>query len=186
MNAAEQGAREAGGGRHLVTPRVLVLLTSTNPATGRREVLLLKGAATKRLWANRYNGLGGHVEAGEDVHAAAVREVWEEAGVAVARLTLCGVVNIDTGFDEQGRRPGVMMFVFVGAAAERSLWASAEGAPEWVDVAALRDLTLVDDLYELLPRALAGDFFYGHYSPQPDGTLRCEFTDGKSHNLIIS
>ncbi|MFN3335728.1 MAG: NUDIX domain-containing protein, partial [Caldilinea sp.] len=105
MNASEQGTRESGG-RNLVVPRVLVLLTSTNPSTGKREVLLLKGAPTKRLWANRYNGLGGHVEANEDVYTAASREVREEAGIEAPTLSLRGVVTIDAGFDEHGRRPG--------------------------------------------------------------------------------
>ena len=77
---------------------------------------MLKGAPTKRLWANQYNGLGGHVEADEDVYAAALREVNEETGLSVTDLTLRGVVNVDTGNDEFGQRPGVMMFVFAGAA----------------------------------------------------------------------
>lgn len=170
MNVAEQDAGDASG-RNLVTPRVLVFLTSMNPTTGAREVLLLQGAPTKRLWANKYNGLGGHVEATEDVYSAAVREVWEEAGIEAHDLTLCGIVTIDTGYDEFGRRPGVLMFVFVGATAERTLWPSAEGTPAWLPVDALSDYPLVDDLTELLPRALDGSFFYGHYSPQPDGTL---------------
>lgn len=174
MNATEQGTRDASG-RNLVTPRVLIFLTSTHPATGAREVLLLKGAPTKRLWANRYNGLGGHVEATEDVYTAAVREVWEEAGIEVRDLTLRGVVTIDTGFDEFGRRPGVVMFVFVGETEERTLWPSVEGTPAWLPVDDLARYPLVDDLAELLPRALGGPFFYGHYSPQPDGTLRYTF-----------
>lgn len=176
MNVTEQGTREPGRQRHLVAPRTLVFLTSTNPVTGVDEVLLLKGAPHKRLWADKYNGLGGHVEANEDIHTAAVREVWEEAGIAVERLTLRGVVNIDAGYDEYGQRPGVLMFVFVGAATDRSLWASAEGAPEWVAVDALRDLPLVDDLYELLPRALARKFFYGHYTPDAEGMMQYAFT----------
>ncbi len=106
---------------------------------------------------------------------AAVREVWEEAGIEARNLTLRGVVTIDTGFDEFGRRPGVVMFVFVGETEERTLWPSAEGAPAWLPVEDLARYALVDDLGELLPRALAGPFFYGHYSPQPDGTLRYEF-----------
>ena len=174
MNATEQGTRDASG-RNLVTPRVLIFLTSTHPATGAREVLLLKGAPTKRLWANRYNGLGGHVEATEDVYTAAVREVWEEAGIEARELALRGVVTIDTGFDEFGWRPGVVMFVFVGETDARTLWPSAEGTPAWLPVDALAGHPLVDDLTELLPRALAGTFFYGHYSPQPDGTLRYTF-----------
>ncbi len=170
MNAAEQGARDASE-RNLVTPRVLVFLTSRNPTTGAHEVLLLQGAPTKRLWANLYNGLGGHVEATEDVYSAAVREVWEEAGIEAHDLILRGVVTIDTGFDEFGRRPGVLMFVFVGVTEERTLWPSAEGTPAWLPVDALSNYPLVDDLVELLPRALDGAFFYGHYSPQPDGAL---------------
>lgn len=175
MNTSEQGTHEIGGGRTLVVPRVLVFLTSINPATGRREILLLKGAPTKRLWANRYNGLGGHVEPGEDVYAAAVREVREEAGIEAQALYLRGVVTIDTGFDEFGRRPGVLMFVFVGETLEHTLLSSSEGTPAWLPVDELSGYPLVDDLVDLLPRALRGDFFYGHYSPQPDGTLRYAF-----------
>ncbi len=174
MNVTEQGTRDASG-RNLAIPRVLIFLTSTHPTTGAREVLLLQGAPAKRLWANQYNGLGGHVEATEDVYTAAVREVWEEAGIEAHALALRGVVTIDTGFDEFGRRPGVVMFVFVGETEERTLWPSAEGAPAWLPVEDLARYALVDDLAELLPRALAGPFFYGHYSPQPDGTLRYEF-----------
>ncbi|BAL99197.1 MULTISPECIES: NUDIX hydrolase [Caldilinea] len=174
MNISEQGARESSA-RHLVTPRVLIFLTSVNPTTGEREVLLLKGAPTKRLWANKYNGLGGHVEPTEDVYTAAVREVWEEAGIEVKTLTLRGIVTIDTGFDEFGRRPGVLMFVFVGETSERTVWPSTEGTLSWVAIDALTGYSLVDDLFELLPRALEGPFFFGHYSPLSDGTLRYTF-----------
>ncbi len=64
-------------------------------------MLLLQGAPNKRLWAGRYNGLGGHVEAGEDVLAAARRELAEEAGLTPAALTLRGVINIDTGAGQE-------------------------------------------------------------------------------------
>lgn len=172
MHVTAQGARDPRRHRYQAVPRVLIFLTSRNPRTGEEEVLLLKGAPTKRLWANHYNGLGGHVEADEDVYAAALREVREEAGLELADLTLRGVVNIDTGSDEQGPSPGIMMFVFTGEAPTRKAIPSAEGELHWLPLTALRDYPLVEDLYELIPRALGGDFFYGHYAPLADGTLQ--------------
>ena len=176
MQADDQGVRETGRHRFQVTPRTLVFLTSLNPSTAAREVLLLKGAPSKRLWANRYNGLGGHVEADEDIHAAALREVREETGLKLASLTLRGVVNIDTGRDEAGPRPGVLIFVFLGESPQRPIDASAEGAPEWIPVQHLADYPLVDDLYELIPRTLAsGNIFFGHYRPGADGEMVYRF-----------
>lgn len=171
MNADAQGARDPHRRRYHVIARVLILLTSRNPQTGADELLLLKGAATKRLWANYYNGLGGHVEVDEDIYAAALREVHEEAGLEPARLALRGVVNIDTGSDDQGPQPGIMMFVFVGEAPGREVIPSVEGELDWLPLATLADYPLVDDLYELIPLALGERFFYGHYTPRADGTL---------------
>jgi 8-oxo-dGTP diphosphatase len=184
MQADEQGTRgdvvdapSAGKPpRYHVIPRTLILLTHTDPDNGARNVLLLKGAPTKRLWANRYNGLGGHVEAGEDVLAAAQRELREEAGIAEVALTLAGVVNIDTGADADGPRPGVMMFVLVGESPTRAIRPGPEGTPEWLPLARLDEYPLVDDLRSLLPLALTpGGFCYGHYTPQPDGSLAYHF-----------
>lgn len=176
MKAGDQGTREPNKRRYQAIPRTLTFLTSINPQTGEPEVLLLKGAATKRLWANKYNGLGGHIEADEDIYAAALREVREETGLTPAKVTLRGVVNIDTGHDENGQRPGVLMFVFSGESTERQVQPTNEGTPEWLPVGALRQYALVDDLYEVIPRALAnGPVFFGHYSPQADGTLQYHF-----------
>jgi 8-oxo-dGTP diphosphatase len=172
MNVTDQGARDPRRQRYHAIPRVLIFLTSPNPQTGAAEVLLLKGAPAKRLWANHYNGLGGHVEANEDIYAAALREVYEESGLELAQLTLRGVVNIDTGRDEQGPRPGILMFVFVGAAPGRGVIPSSEGELGWLPLDRLADYRLVDDLHELIPRALAGPFFYGHYTPREDGTMQ--------------
>jgi 8-oxo-dGTP diphosphatase len=172
MHVNAQGPHDPRRQRYQAVPRVLIFLTSQDPQTGAAEVLLLKGAPTKRLWAGYYNGLGGHVEADEDICAAALREVQEEAGIAPAHLHLRGVVNIDTGRDEAGPRPGILMFVFVGEAPGRAVIPSAEGELDWLPLDRLADYPLVDDLYELIPRALAGEFFYGHYAPLPDGMMR--------------
>lgn len=177
MRATDQGTREPGRRRLQVIPRTLIFVTSRQPETGAQEVLLLKGAADKRLWAGLYNGLGGHVEADEDVLAAARRELAEEAGLADVDLHLRGVIQIDTGDDQEGPRPGVLVFVYIGETEKRTITATAEGAPEWLPVDGLADLPLVDDLYAVLPRALGdGPIFYGRYAPDGTGKLHYAFS----------
>lgn len=178
MNITDQGATRA---RHHVIPRTLVFLTSRHPETGMSVVLLMRGAPTKRLWANLYNGLEGHVEVGEDVLAAALREVQEEAGITPAQMSLRGIVQIDTVEEMASgvlqRRPGIMIFVFRGACSFTPPAATPEGSPEWVPVDEVMQLPLVTDLYELLPLALEdGAPFFGAYTPLADGTLMRHFT----------
>ncbi len=129
------------------------------------------------MWANRYNGLGGHIEAHEDVLSAGQRELLEETGLTDVPLTLRGVINIDTGVDEQGPRPGVLLFVLVGETQGRAVTPTAEGTPEWISLTQLDDYPLLDDLYAVIPLALGnGPTFYGHYTPRTDGSMSYKFT----------
>ena len=149
-------------GRYTVIPRTLVFLTSGD------SVLLLKGAPTKRLWANRYNGLGGHVEPGETIAAAALREVHEEAGIAreqIADFRLRALVNVE------GEPQGVLLCVFTGVARTRTVAGSAEGMPEWIPVARLGEIDLVNGEH-LLPRLLeGGGLLFGHLRSSADGQV---------------
>lgn len=152
-----EGVQFASGGRYTVIPRTLIFLTHGE------DVLLLKGAPTKRLWAGRYNGLGGHVEAGETIAAAALRELREEAGIGpdgVRDLALRALINIE------GAPHGVLLCIFTGRARERTVAASPEGTPEWVPIAELPRRDLIDG-DRLLPRLLGErGLLFGH---QRDG-----------------
>lgn len=146
MKKSEQGVT---ADRYTIIPRSLIFVFRRAPSTGSLEVLLIKGAPAKRLWANQYNGIGGHIERGEDALSAARRELNEETGLSSVDLRLVGTVFIDA--DDQR---GIGLFVFRGEYRGGTLIESTEGQLEWAPVDRLQDLPLVPDLRALLPRIL--------------------------------
>ncbi len=147
--------------RYTVIPRTLIFITRGD------QVLLLRGSPQKRIWANKYNGIGGHIEHDEDIYSAALREVREETGFDVEDLRLVGLINID------GDQPtGIMLFVFTAASRSGEPIPSEEGSLEWIDRHQLTQIDLVEDLPTILPRALdlpsnAPPFFaHYHYDDQ--------------------
>lgn len=137
MPAKEQGVSQD---RYTCIPRTLIFLTRGD------SVLLLKGASTKRIWANKYNGVGGHVEQGEDVLSSAMRELDEETGLS-ANLRLVGTLQVDVE-----PTMGICVYVFTGEAKEGEPRSSAEGTLEWIPFEDLDQYSLVEDVSILLER----------------------------------
>jgi 8-oxo-dGTP diphosphatase len=157
--------------RYQLVPRCLVF------AIRDQEVLLITGAAHKRLWAGQLNGVGGHIEQGEDVLAAAQREFLEETGLHLLSPSICGVILIDIGGPT-----GVGLFVVRGDCEAGLMRASTEGELAWYRLDdTLYQRPLVEDLPELLPRVLSrqpGDPpFSGRYHYDAAGHLQITWSD---------
>jgi 8-oxo-dGTP diphosphatase len=167
MPVSDQGINRQ---RYQVIPRTLIFLTSED------KILLLKGAPHKKIWANKFNGIGGHIEQGEDIYSAAQRELSEESGLSQVVLWLCGVVTVDT--DTQ---PGICLFVFKGQTPNTQVSPSKEGELCWFSPNELQHLPLVEDLPAIIPRILERQPrdppFFAKYSYNKEGKLEIVFVD---------
>ena len=114
---------------------VLCLLT-------RGEEILLQNRV-KKDWRG-YTLPGGHIEPGESVVEAVVREMKEETGLTVFGPELCGIKQFP------GAEGRYLVFLFRSDSFEGELRSSAEGKMEWIRRDRLKEYETVADLAELL------------------------------------
>ena len=140
----------------------LCLLVEGDPA---ERVLL--GFKKSGLGAGKYTGFGGKVEPGEDITAAAARELNEEAGVQVALSDLCEAGRLAFWFPH---RPDWSQLVHVYATHK---WTgvpveSDEMRPAWFDVNQVPYKRMWQDAQHWLPPVLAGRRVYADFVFQAD------------------
>lgn len=155
--------------RYALIPRTLTFLLHSD------EILLIKVPEDRGAWSGLYNGVGGHIERGEEPLSAALREIGEETNQSPKSLNLTGIVQIDTN-----RNPGIGLFVFLGIVeVKKDLISGPEGTPEWIEISDLTDTPLVEDLPQLLPKILeageTGAPFFAKYHYDPEDQLTITF-----------
>lgn len=129
-----------------------------------REGKLLLQNRVKPDWRG-YAIPGGHVEPGESVVDAVIREMREETGLTVSHPRLCGIKQ----FPIDGGRYLVLLFEteeFSG-----TLRSSEEGRMVWVPREKLSDYPTVADLEPLLDVMLKPELTEFQYVPQGDDWL---------------
>jgi 8-oxo-dGTP diphosphatase len=156
--------------RYHIIPRTLSFVFS------RGHVLLIEIPGDKGAWQGRLNGIGGHIEQGEDPLQAARREIEEETGIKEVVLQLCGVITVDTG-----SKPGIGLYVFHGDLEHKpELESSDEGELHWIPFDEIDLHPVLEDLSFLLSQTLAtkesGIPFSAQYSYATDGSLRIQLT----------
>jgi 8-oxo-dGTP diphosphatase len=116
---------------------------------GRLVLLIHRNRRPGDTHLGKYNGLGGKVEAGEDVVSCLRREIREEAGIECDVMRLRGTISWP-GFGKGGED-------WFGFLFRIDRWHgtlrqdSAEGTLEWVEVGKILDLPLWEGDRHFLP-----------------------------------
>ena len=128
---------------------------------------ILLGRKKRGLGVGFWNGFGGHVEEGETIEQAAVREVGEEVGIMPRGLRKRGVLN----FEIKTYPELLEVHVFSAPEFAGEPRASEEMEPHWFSQGEIPyDQMWKDDRY-WLPLLLAGKNFAGAFYFKDNNTL---------------
>lgn len=115
---------------------------------------------------------GGHIEDGESIIDAAIREVKEETGIDVSDLQLCGIIHWFN--DQTGERYFVFNFKTDSWSGEL-LSETEEGKVFWADIDELAKLNLAEGFDERLPMFLEDKYTEGFGTWNDKGNSKMKF-----------
>lgn len=125
-------------------------------SSDRTKILLIhRNTRSDDHHLGKYNGLGGKLEANEDIVAGMKREILEEAGIRCESLTLRGTISWP-GFGKQGE--AWFGFIFLITHYQGSpLSENPEGTLSWVDIDSILNLPLWEGDRYFLPLVFDDD-----------------------------
>lgn len=109
--------------RYQFIPRTLVFIKDKD------KYLFIQKKNRDSFGFNKLNGVGGHIEKGEEPYEAARREITEETGLHVNNLELAAILFIDIN-----QNPGIQVFVFKSDHFQGNIKQSDEGELQWISV----------------------------------------------------
>ena len=122
----------------------------------KKDGKLLLGLKKRGFGLGKINGIGGKVEEGESVEAAAVRETFEEIGVNVSEMEHMADIVFDNLY-YKGVPESHMMHIFIGTKWSGKLIETDEIKPQWFNISDLPyDRMWIDDTH-WLPEVLRGN-----------------------------
>jgi 8-oxo-dGTP diphosphatase len=128
---------------------ILATLGFVLSTDGRQVLLVHRNKRPDDPHLGKYNGLGGKLEASEDIVAGMKREIREEAGLECLALSLRGTISWP-GFGRHGEDWfGFLFLIERWSGVPRS--ENDEGTLQWVDIDRLLDLPLWEGDRHFLP-----------------------------------
>jgi len=119
------------------------------------KVLLVE--RSKPPWQGRWSLPGGHVEWGEPLHAAAIREVLEETGVTITILGLVDTIDVINRDEGGAVRSHYALTVFLGRLISGTPKPGSDAAAVmWAEPSKLGQLPTLPGTSEAVERALGG------------------------------
>ena len=142
---------------------------------GDKVLLVHRTARSDDDHLGKYNGLGGKMERGEDIHTCMKREIKEEAGIDVTSMQLRGTINWTNFGPKEEDWLGFIFLIteFEGTPNQRS----PEGPLEWIPISKIETLPMWEGDRFFLPLLFDGDSrpFHGYMPYDKDRPLSFEY-----------
>lgn len=122
-----------------VIPRVIAFIYRDD------QVLLIHREKQNAFAYGKWNGVGGHIEKGEDPLTAIRREVKEETGLSIQDFNLNAIAFISTE-----KITGICLFIFSAYCLNDDMKSSSEGEVRWIKRNDLQKINIVKDVPFLL------------------------------------